>query len=211
MVDQVSGRVSSSAAVARAWLVAHRAGPATVAAAGLVTAAVLLGALRLPALESGHTFPLWALFPGTFAVVAATAAKDRAAWVAAAAAVPQVWPRALWLLVLMAVGYLTGAAVGAAAGVPGMAAMTAVLVLVAVPAAAAHMFAGLSVGLAVDAAAVIYGRRLSFIDPVAWLRYEVPGWVWVVAGCIVAALLVRYLRVGDGKRAGRAAWATTAA
>lgn len=175
----------------RAWLVAHRAVPAVCVALAAAALFGIWGTVSIQVWGAAREVPLWALAPGTLAMIVSTAFDDqvespplvRPGWVVRA--------RMLWVAALVGGATLLAVPSAWALHDSAIAWVTGLFVAASFVPAAVDPRLGPLLGAAVDVVALVYGGQVAadrgmssvvgLVSPALWL---------IAAGAAGAGVLV---------------------
>ncbi|MGO4255585.1 hypothetical protein [Marmoricola sp. RAF53] len=182
-----------------AWVVAHRGRPAALA---LVLAAALFGVFGHVLMQPwgpGEILMLWAMTPGTVALVVATALPNRLGPLP-----PPCRPdrlrraRAVWAVVLVGAGTAAAVPIALSTGDPAIWWATGTLAVLTTSAAAVSAKGALLVGTAANTAAVLFGVRVRALHPLGAVLGSLPGWCWPAVAATGLAGVTAYVVRGSG-------------
>jgi len=182
--------------VVSAWVVAHRGRPAALALLLVAVAFGLFGHVMLQPWGPGEILLLWALTPGTVALVVATAASNRIGPLPPACRPDRLrGARALWAVVVVAAGTAAAVPIALSTGDPAIWRATGILAALTIAATVISAKAAFAVGTAANTVAVLFGVRVRTLHPLGAVLGSLPGWVWplvAVVGLVgVTAYVVR--------------------
>jgi hypothetical protein len=177
----------------RAWLVAHRAVPAGWIAALAGALFALWGGVSVQVWGAQRDVPLWALAPGTLAMIAGTTFDDQVAGPPAARPGWLRRARLLWACALVAGATVVAVPTAAALGDPAIAGVTGLLVALSFLPAVLDPRCGPVLGATVDVLALVYGGKVAADRGMSDVVAAVPAVLWPVLGLAVLVGVVVYV------------------
>jgi hypothetical protein len=177
----------------RAWLVAHRAVPAGWIAVLAGALFALWGGISVQVWGAQREVPLWALAPGTLAMIAGTAFDDQVAGPPPARPGWLRRARVFWVCALVAGATLVAVPTAAALGDPAIAGVTGLLVALSFLPAVLDPRAGPVLGATVDVLALVYGGKVAADRGMSDVVASVPGVLWPVLGLAVLVGVLVYV------------------
>ncbi|MBO9524025.1 MAG: hypothetical protein J7518_21015 [Nocardioidaceae bacterium] len=190
----------SDTTLVRAWLVAHRALPAGYVAVLVAILFAVWGAVSIQVWGAEREVPLWALAPGTLAMIVGTTFDDQVQHPPPAAPTWLGRARLVWAVTLIGGVTLLAVPVAWALGDPAIARASGVLVAASFVPAVIDLRLGPVLGAALDVLALVYGGKVAADRGMSSVLAQVPGPAWVLVGSLSAFGVLVYVVGRPGPR-----------